>query len=159
LDRLHQLTLVRGARSGDPAREDLRPLGDVVLERPQILVVDPARLVLAELAVLPPAEQEPPPASGSRSARAAAASPRTSSRPAPSAFSRVTHVELLLSAWERVSRARRIRFRRRRAPARPERRPLPSRSPRRGPLRPRRAPVRRAPPALSRPPPNRARDA
>src|SRR2546429_571608 len=40
LDRHRQLTLIEGLGPGDAARNDLAGLGDVALERPEILVVD-----------------------------------------------------------------------------------------------------------------------
>src|SRR6185503_17052353 len=40
LDRRRQLALIRRARSRDPARDDLAGLGDVSLQRREILVVD-----------------------------------------------------------------------------------------------------------------------
>src|SRR5690606_36859921 len=40
LDRGRELALIDRARAGDPARDDLARLGDVLLERRKILVID-----------------------------------------------------------------------------------------------------------------------
>src|SRR6266508_4810031 len=58
LDRLHQLTLVLGARPRDPAWENLRPLRRERLKQPDILVVDELDLLVAELAELLLPEQK-----------------------------------------------------------------------------------------------------
>src|SRR5262245_60986076 len=70
LDGAHQLALVTGAGSRDPPGQDLGALGDVVLQGLEVLVVDPLGLLLADLAVLAPPEEEAPP-TGSPSPAAA----------------------------------------------------------------------------------------
>src|ERR1043165_2660042 len=50
LDRVLQLPLVQRARPGDAARKDLPALGDELLQRLQVLVVDVLDLLHAELA-------------------------------------------------------------------------------------------------------------
>jgi hypothetical protein len=50
LDRDRELPLVEGARARDAARHDLAGLGDVRLERRQVLVVDLVGAVSRELA-------------------------------------------------------------------------------------------------------------
>src|SRR5206468_11040720 len=49
-----QQSLVACAVAGDPARRHFAPLGDELRYRPQILVIDPQRLVGAESAHLAP---------------------------------------------------------------------------------------------------------
>src|SRR5262245_21593624 len=58
LDRLHQLALVPGTGSGDPARENLGPLRRKRLEQPDVLVIDELDLLVAELAELLLPEQK-----------------------------------------------------------------------------------------------------
>src|SRR5688500_2238496 len=92
LDGAHQLALVPGAGPGDPARQDLGALGNVVLEGLQVLVVDPLGLLLAELAVLPPPEEEAAaPTAASRSATAAARTARSHAGAASRASATRTH--------------------------------------------------------------------
>src|SRR4030088_913182 len=56
LDRHLQLPLVQRARAGNPARQDLPPLGHERRQQLDVLVVDVVDLVRAELAPLPAAE-------------------------------------------------------------------------------------------------------
>src|SRR4051812_2910765 len=49
-DRVLQLALVQRARAGDAPRKDLAALGDELLQRLQVLVVDVLDLLYAELA-------------------------------------------------------------------------------------------------------------
>src|SRR6266545_1150837 len=58
LDRLLQEALVPGAGPGDPPRQDLRALGDELLQQLHVLVVDVVDLVRAELADLAAAEED-----------------------------------------------------------------------------------------------------
>src|SRR3954452_9085239 len=57
LDRLLQGALVVGAGARDPPRQDLRALGDELLQELDVLVIDVVDLVGAELTDLPPPEE------------------------------------------------------------------------------------------------------
>src|SRR2546430_1834357 len=52
LDRRRELALVVSARSGDPRRDDLAVLADEVLQKIDVLVVDPLDLLGGEAAEL-----------------------------------------------------------------------------------------------------------
>src|SRR3989449_170800 len=58
LDRLHQLSLVLGAGTRNPPRENLGPLRRECLEQANVFVVDELDLLIAKLAELLLAEQE-----------------------------------------------------------------------------------------------------
>src|SRR5262245_46540371 len=62
LDRVRQLALVARRGPGDARRDDLAGLVDEVLERLDVLVVDPLDLLGGEAAELAAAEQRPLPA-------------------------------------------------------------------------------------------------
>src|SRR3954447_26860754 len=57
LDRLLQGALVVGAGARDPPRQDLRALGDELLQELDVLVIDVVDLVGAELTDLAPPEE------------------------------------------------------------------------------------------------------
>src|SRR5262245_66521664 len=58
LDRLLQGALVVGAGARNPPRQDLRALGDELLQELDVLVIDVVDLVGAELTDLAPAEED-----------------------------------------------------------------------------------------------------
>src|SRR5262245_41756947 len=59
LDRVGQLALVAGGGPGDARRDDLAGLVHEILQRLDVLVVDPLHLLGGEAAELAPAEQRP----------------------------------------------------------------------------------------------------
>src|SRR5687768_2139513 len=61
LDRLRELTLVACGGARDARRDDLAGLVDEVLQRLDVLVIDPLGLLGGEAAELAPSEQRPLP--------------------------------------------------------------------------------------------------
>src|SRR5262245_44667566 len=69
LDRGRELTLVERLRAGDAARDDLARLGDVLLQRGQILVVDLLHAFRRETAELATAREGTVAATGTAATR------------------------------------------------------------------------------------------
>src|SRR5687768_16803468 len=61
LDGIGELALIAGGRTGDARRDDLAGLVDEVLQRLDVLVIDPLDLLGGEAAELAAAEQRPLP--------------------------------------------------------------------------------------------------